>query len=212
VSPETPETQAIGPPETTDVRVLGVVLAAGRATRMQGSKVVRPVGGRPMVERVVDAALASRLAGTVVVVGHEADAVRALVAGRPLRVVHNPSFAEGLSTSVHAALRDIAPDFDAALFLLADQPFVTAALIDRLLESFAGGGKLIVRPQMGGTPGNPVLFSARLFPELLQETGDRGGRDVVRRHLGEVRLVAVDDPLACLDIDSLEEYERVKNG
>jgi molybdenum cofactor cytidylyltransferase len=201
-----------GRPAPRDIRVLGVVLAAGRATRMRGSKVVRPVGGRPMVERVVDAALDSRLAGTVVVVGHEADEVRAIVGGRPVRVVHNASFAKGLSTSVHAALRDIGPDFDAALFLLADQPFVTVALIDRLLESFAATGKLIVRPEVDGDPGNPVLFSARLFPELLRETGDRGGRDVVRRHLDEVCLVAVDDPLACLDIDSLEEYERVKNG
>ena len=69
-----------------------------------------------------------------------------------------------------------------------------------------------MRPEVDGRPGNPVLFSARLFPELLRETGDRGGRDVVRRHGGEVCLVAVDDPRACLDIDSLEDYERVRNG
>ena len=165
-----------------------------------------------MVERVVDAALESGLAGIVVVVGHEADRVRELLGGRPIRIVENPSFAEGLSTSVRAALRSIGPDYDAALFLLADQPFVTAALIDRLLESFTVTGKPIVRPGLDGRPGNPVLFSARLFPELLRETGDRGGRDVVRRHLDEVRLVPVDDPLVSLDIDSLEEYERVRNG
>lgn len=208
----TPETRTVDRSATRDIRVLGVVLAAGRATRMRGSKVTRPVGGRPMVERVVDATLESRLAGTVVVVGHEADNVRAIVEDRPVRVVDNPSFADGLSTSIHAALRDIGPDFDAALFLLADQPFVTGALIDRLLESFAVSGKLIVRPESDGSPGNPVLFSARLFPELLRETGDHGGREVVRRHADEVCLVAVDDPLTCLDIDSLEEYERVRKG
>ena len=191
---------------------MGVVLAAGRATRMQGSKVVRPVAGRPMVERVVDAALASRLAGIVVVVGHNADAVREILAGRAVRIVHNPTFAEGLSTSVHSALREIGPDVDAALFLLADQPFVTVALIDRLLEVFVATGKPIVRPELKGRPGNPVLFSAGLFPELLRETGDRGGRDVVRRHRDEVCFVAVDDPLVCLDIDSPEEYERLRKG
>jgi len=89
---------------------------------------------------------------------------------------------------------------------------VTARLIDHLLEAFAATGKLIVRPELDGRPGNPVLFSALLFPELLRETGDRGGRDVVLRHAGEVCLVAVDDPMACLDIDSLEEYERVRHG
>ena len=199
-------------PTAREPRVLGVVLAAGMGTRMGGTKVVRPVAGKPMVERVVDAALASRLADTVVVVGHEAAGVRAVLEGRPVRVLDNPSFAEGMSTSVRAALLAVGPDYDAAMFLLADQPFVTAGLIDRLLEAFAATGKPIVRPEVDGRPGNPVLFSARLFPELLRETGDRGGRDVVRRHAGEVCLVAVDDPRACLDIDSLEEYESVRNG
>lgn len=193
-------------------RVLGVVLAAGTASRMGGSKVVLPVGGRPMVARVVDAALASRLSGTVVVVGNEAGAVRRVLAGRPVRLVDNPAFAEGLSTSVQAALRSAGSGFDAALFLLADQPFVTAALLDRLLDEHVATGSLIVRPESGGRPANPVLFSARLFPELLRETGDRGGREVARRHAADVRLVPVDDPLVCLDVDSPDDYERSRGG
>lgn len=192
--------------------MLGVVLAAGMATRMGGAKLARPVGGRPMVQRVVDAALASRLAGLVVVVGHEAAAVRAALQDRPLQIVDNPSFAEGLSTSVHTALQAAAPGYDAALFLLADQPFVTAALIDALLDAFIATGKAIVRPESEGRPGNPVLFSARLFPELLKETGDRGGRAVAQRHAGQVCLVPVADPLVCLDVDSPDEYERVRNA
>lgn len=199
-------------PAPRDARVLGVVLAAGMATRMGGSKVVRPVGGRPMVERVVAATLESRLAGTVVVVGHEAIGVRSILRDRPVRIVENPSYAEGLSTSVHAALRVAEPGLDGALFLLADQPFVTAALIDGLIDAFAATGKAIVRPETEGRPGNPVLFSSRLFPELLRETGDRGGRDVVRRHADEVCLVTVADPMACLDIDSPDEYERVRDA
>ena len=197
---------------TRGPRVLGVVLAAGMGTRMGGTKVVRPVAGKPMVERVVDAALESRLAGTAVVVGHEAAGVRSILEDRPVLVVDNPSFARGLSTSVRAALLALGTDYDAAMFLLADQPFVTSGLIDRLLEAFAATGRAIVRPGLDGRPGNPVLFSARLFPELLRETGDRGGRDVVLRHASEVCLVPVDDARACMDIDSLEEYERVRNG
>ncbi len=201
---------ASGNPTTDGPRVWGVVLAAGMATRMGGSKVTRVLEGRPMVERVVDAALASRLAGTVVVVGHEADEVRRILHGRPVRVVENPLFAHGLSTSLHAGLRGIDSDCDAALFLLADQPFVTTELIDRLIDEHVASGRLIVRPEHGGRPANPVLFSARLFSELARETGDRGGRDVVRRHADEVALVPVDDPVLCVDIDSLEEYERLR--
>jgi molybdenum cofactor cytidylyltransferase len=199
-------------PTPREPRVLGVVLAAGMGTRMGGGKVLRPIAGRPMVERVVDSALASRLAGTVVVVGHEADAVRTVLRGRPVRVVDNPAFAEGLSTSVRAALQDIAPGYDAALFLLADQPFVTARLIDDLIGALAASGKPIVRPDVQGEPGNPVLFASQLFPELLRQTGDRGGREVIGRHATEVALVPVDDPLLCLDVDSLEDYERFREG
>jgi molybdenum cofactor cytidylyltransferase len=195
-----------------DVRVVGVVLAAGMATRMGGSKVVRPVGGRPMVGRVIDAALGSRLAGTVVVVGHEADGVRAILRDRPVDIVDNPAFAEGLSTSMNSGLLHAGDGCDAALFLLADQPFVTASLIDRLIDAFAAGGGPIVRPVVDGRPGNPVLFAARLFPELLRESGDRGGREIARRHADEICLVTVDDPLAVLDVDSPEDYERFREG
>ena len=191
-----------------DPRVAGVVLAAGRATRMAGSKVVRPVEGVPMVARVVEAVLGSRLDEVVVVVGHEGERVAAILRDRPVRIVDNPRYAQGLSTSVGAGLHALGPRCDGALFLLADQPFVTSALIDRLLEAFAATGKSIVRPLACGRPANPVLFSAALFAELAREEGDRGGRQVVLRHRDDVALVAVDDPLLCLDIDSLDDYER----
>jgi molybdenum cofactor cytidylyltransferase len=67
-----------------------------------------------------------------------------------------------------------------------------------------------VRPQASGRPGNPVLFSASLFPELIREEGDRGGRNVILRHQDDVCYVEIDDPMLCVDIDSLEEYERFR--
>ena len=197
-------------PSPPDVRVAGVVLAAGQATRMAGSKVVRPVRGRPMVARVVEAALGSRLDDVVVVVGHEAERVVAILRDQPIRIVENRDYANGMSTSVRAGLRAVGPRCDGAMFVLADQPFVSSALIDRLLEAFASTGKGIVRPRASGRPANPVLFSASLFPELVREEGDRGGREVVLRHQDEVCYVEIDDPMLCLDIDSLDDYERVR--
>ena len=193
-------------------RVAGVVLAAGLATRMAGSKVTRPVDGAPMVARVVDAALGSGLDEVVVVVGHEAEQVSAVLRDRPVRLVDNPHYAAGMSTSLRAGLHAVAPGSDAVLFLLADQPFVSSALIDRLLAAFAAGGKPIVRPWACGRPANPVLFAARLFPELLREEGDHGGRHVVERHPDDVHLVEVDDPRLCLDVDSLDDYESLTRG
>jgi molybdenum cofactor cytidylyltransferase len=163
-----------------------------------------------MVARVVEAALGSRLDDVVVVVGHEAERVVAILRDQPIRIVENRDYANGMSTSVRAGLRAVGPRCDGAMFVLADQPFVSSALIDRLLEAFASTGKGIVRPRASGRPANPVLFSASLFPELVREEGDRGGREVVLRHQDEVCYVEIDDPMLCLDIDSLDDYERVR--
>lgn len=177
---------------------------------MGGSKVVRPIGDRAMVARVVDAALGSQLVNTVVVVGNEADKVCELLRGRLVQIVNNANFAQGMSTSMKAGLRAVEQGCDGAMFILADQPFVTSVLIDRLIGAFARSEKAIVRPEVAGRPANPVLMAARLFPELLEESGDRGGRRVIERHADELCLVSVQDPLLCVDVDSLEDYERVR--
>ena len=192
------------------VRVAGVVLAAGTASRMGGSKVTLPVDGRAMVARVVDAALGSRLVETVVVVGNDADEVGELLRDRPVRTARNAEFARGMSTSMQVGLRAVGHECDGVLFLLADQPFVTTALIDLLIGAFAGSEQAIVRPEVLGRPANPVLMPARLFAELLEESGDRGGRRVLERHADEVRTVRVHDPLLVTDVDSPDDYERAR--
>jgi molybdenum cofactor cytidylyltransferase len=179
---------------------------------MGGGKLVLPVGGRPMVQRVVDAALGSRASSTILVIGNEAEEVLEAVAGRPVTVVVNPDYAEGMSTSLRAGLAAVDPAADGALVLLGDQPFVSSALLDALIDRFARVGKPVVRPSAEGRPGNPVLFSATLFPEIVGERGDVGGRRVIERLADEVCMVPVDDPHELVDIDSPQEYEEEKDA
>lgn len=159
-----------------------------------------------MVQRTVDAALSSRATKTVVVVGHEAERVRDNLAGRAVTVVVNPEFAAGMSTSVRTGIR-AAGACDAAIFLLGDQPFVGSPLVDRLIDLFAETRKSVVRPLVDDRPTNPVLMSAALFPELLAQRGDVGGREIIERHPDEVCLFVVDDSRLVSDIDSLADYE-----
>jgi molybdenum cofactor cytidylyltransferase len=143
-----------------EVAVSAVVLAAGCATRLGEQKVLLPVEGRPMVQRVTDAALGSKAVETIVVVGHEADAVRKALAGRTATVIVNPDYAAGMSTSLQAGVRAVAIGCDAALFLLADQPFVASSLIDQLIERFAETRASVVGGGGGGGAGppGPVVF------------------------------------------------------
>ena len=175
---------------------------------MGEQKLLLPVGERPMVRRVVDAALGSRAAWTIVVVGHKSEAVVDALEGAPVIVVTNAEYADGMSTSLQAGLRASAGRCDAAIFLLGDQPYVTSALIDEMIDRFVSTDAAIVRPAVCGRPANPVLIGAALFAEIVEQRGDVGGREIVERHSAEVSLVSVDDPRVCIDIDSPQDYEE----
>jgi molybdenum cofactor cytidylyltransferase len=189
------------------VRVAAIVLAAGRATRMGEQKLLLPLAGRPIVGWVVDAALGSRASETFVVVGHEAERLGKALAGKRVTVVENALYEEGLSTSMQAGVRAVGERCDAVIFLLGDQPFVSSSLLDLLIDRFAETGRPVVRPVVDDQPGNPVLMSAGLFPEILEQRGDVGGREIIGQHPDEVCLVPVGDPRVVVDIDSIEDYE-----
>lgn len=193
--------------EGRDVLVSAIVLAAGRGRRMGTQKLLLPLGGRQVLQWVVDAALGARVIETIVVVGHDADAVSASLGERAVRVVTNPSYGEGMSTSLAAGVRAARADSEAAIFLLGDQPFVTSDLVDRLVAGFAESGAWIVRPELGGRPIHPVLISAALFPEILEQRGDVGGREVVRRHPDRQVTVAIEEHRVALDIDTFEDLD-----
>ncbi len=174
---------------------------------MGTQKLLLPLGDRCVLQWVVDAALGAKVIETIVVVGHDAEAVRAILGDRPVKIAANPAYAEGMSTSLQAGVRALRSDSHAAIFLLGDQPFVTAALVDRLVDTFADTGALIVRPEVLGKPGHPVLMSAALFPEILEQRGDVGGREIAGRHLERQVVVPSDQSLLALDVDTMEDYE-----
>lgn len=176
--------------------VAAVILAAGRSSRMAPHhKLLLPdAQGVPMLARVVDQVLDSRARPVIVVTGHRDAAVREALAGRPLRFVHAPDYADGLSASLRAGVAAVPEDASGAIVCLGDMPDVPGATIDRLLDAYDPvEGRAIVVPTAGGALGNPVLWDRRFFPDLMAVTGDRGGRGLLARHAAEVAEVEVDD-------------------
>ncbi|HVY56495.1 MAG TPA: molybdopterin-binding/glycosyltransferase family 2 protein [Xanthobacteraceae bacterium] len=197
--PQPRETEAAGG------RHLGaLVLAAGRSTRMGGpNKLLAEISGRPMVRIAVEEALASRARPVVVVTGHERERVAAALKGLDVTLVHNPAFAEGLSTSLKAGLSALPENVDGAIVCLGDMPQVTAALIDRLLAAFdPEHGALVVVPTRDGKRGNPVVWSRRFFADLAKLEGDVGARHLIGNHAEAVVEVPVTDRAAFTDIDT----------
>jgi molybdenum cofactor cytidylyltransferase len=187
-------------------KVAAIVLAAGQSRRMGGpNKLLATIAGKPLVRIVVEAALASSAAHVRVVTGNLADRVGAALDGLAVEQVHNPDFAEGLSTSLRAGLAGLPADVDAALVLLGDMPAVDAAIIDRLIAAYdPASGALIVVPTSAGKRGNPVLWSSRFFAGLAAVQGDTGGRHLIGAHPEAVVEVEVGAAVG-LDIDTPEE-------
>ena len=187
--------------------IAGVVLAAGGSSRLGRPKQLLPIGGEPLLRHTLRAMLNSALDDVVVVVGHEAEAVRAAIADLPVRVVRNPDYALGQSTSVIAGLGALTPTTEAAIFLLGDQPGTRPEVIDALITTWRATHAPIVAPQYTGGIGNPVLFAPSVFPELLTLKGDRGARSIVRAYQrqGRLEIVPIGHP-APPDVDTESDY------
>jgi molybdenum cofactor cytidylyltransferase len=191
-------------------RVGAIVLAAGGSRRFGSPKQLLPWKAKTLLEHVVDTVLNSPVDPVVVVLGHQAEAIRTLVRGRGVVTAVNEAWQRGQAGSVRIGLQALPAGCDAALFVLADQPHVTSDLIDAIVARYRRTLAPIVVPAYRGARGNPVLFTRALFPELREQHGDHGGRQVIARHEHEVETVEVRDPRLFLDIDTVDEYEDAR--
>lgn len=189
-----------------DVHV--VVLAAGKSSRMGGpNKLMALFSGQPLVRRTVEAAMASKANGTIVVTGHQVARIREALQGLDVKVAHNEDFANGLSGSIKAGIRALPDGCAGALVALGDMPDVTAADLDRLILAFRqSGGRAVVRATHGGKRGNPVLLPRELFGSVSQLEGDTGARHLIESGLLPVIDVEIGEG-AGLDVDTPEALE-----
>lgn len=193
--------------------VSAVVLAAGAGSRFgdrPAGKLLADLGGRPVVVHVLAALGDAPVDETVVVVGADADKLRGVCERYGARIVENPEWAEGQSTSVRAGLNAVRPEARAAVVLLGDQPLVGAGAVERLVAAFEGGAKVAVATY-GGRRRNPVLFARKVWTRLLEGlTGDEGARAVLRMHPEWVTEVPCDDVADPADVDTSEDLKRVR--
>ncbi len=193
-------------------RIAAIILAAGRSSRMApANKLLTEIDGRRMVERAIDAALASQARPVIVVTGHDAARVRDALGKRDVAVVENADFAEGLAASIRTGLAALPPDIDGAVFVLADMPRVSAAHIDRLIAAFNPvESRAICVPTHRAKRGNPVLWAARFFPEMRALAGDAGARVLLGEHADQVCEVEMADDGVLIDVDTPEALAAMR--
>jgi molybdenum cofactor cytidylyltransferase len=186
------------------MRYTAVVLAAGASTRMKQHKLLLPFGGEPLLRRTVREVIAAEFEDVLVVLGFAHDETVRALDGLPCRHVVNPHYATGMGSSFRTAVGALQGS-TAAMFALADQPFVTADYYRRLPETYRKNAPGIVCVRYGEVTAPPHLFDREFFPELAAL--EHGARPVLERHKDRTVVLQFPEDLL-VDVDTPEDYER----
>jgi molybdenum cofactor cytidylyltransferase len=174
-------------------------------------KAALPLGDRTVLSAGVDALLNGGLSDVTIVAGAHPDAVRAASSSHADRVqiVEHKGWEQGQLSSLLAGLDAIwSPELEAMAVLLVDVPLVRPETIRTVIDAWRTTGAPIVRPVCGDRHGHPVVFDASVFEDLRRADPRTGAKAVFAAHRGRVLDVPVDDPWACEDLDTPEDYQR----
>lgn len=189
-----------------------VLLAAGESSRLGSPKQLLVYSGSTLLEHSIEAAQLSHADSVIVVLGANANAIKHEMKNATINIVVNTTWKEGMASTIRCGLQTLVemnPQVDAVVLMVADQPFVTTELLNNLMDLHIKEQNSIVASKYGTTFGTPVLFAKRFFPELLELTGDVGAKSLIRKYMNETAFVPF--PRGTIDIDTMEDYNKVKD-
>ncbi|SHG62854.1 molybdenum cofactor cytidylyltransferase [Thermosyntropha lipolytica DSM 11003] len=188
-------------------KITGIIMAAGFSERMGQDKLLLPLKeGFSLVEKVIKEASLSDLDEVILV--YQNPAVKEIGEKYGVKTVFNPEAFKGQSISVKIGIKASEPVADGYMFIPGDMPFLDKDLINKLLAVFKKSTFPIIVPFYDDDPGMPTVFSRSLRSELLNITGDEGGRSIIRKNPGKIKKVYIDKGFKGLDIDTPEELKK----
>lgn len=189
------------------VKIVGAILAAGMSSRMGRNKLLLLYKEHTLIEEVLSQLLKSDLDEVIVVTGFEKERIEELIKNKrkdEIKIVYNENFRLGRSESIKCAVRNISDRTDAILFMVGDKPTVRAELINRAIAEFKKKSPEILYAKTPTGRGHPIIFSKKLFEELLKLSGDMVGDEIIGRHMDDV--VELPDSAVQVDVDTIEDY------
>jgi molybdenum cofactor cytidylyltransferase len=187
-------------------KISAILLGAGESKRMGVDKLSLPWGKKTVFEHCLENLLKSKVKEVIVVLGPKDQRLKGLSQSRKVKVVVNPLFRKGMSTSIRRGLQLMHPRCQGILIALGDQPYLKTRTINALIRAFDPGKEGIVIPSFQGRMGHPVIFHHRYKKALLNLKGDVGGRSIVQKHPDDVRRVPVKSEGVVKDIDTWQDY------
>jgi molybdenum cofactor cytidylyltransferase len=194
-------------------KIHAVILAGGQSKRMgTNNKLVLPINGKPMVAITAETIIASKANSVTVVTGFEHQKIKESIKNPNIEFIHNKNFRNGISSSVVSAIKSAPEDCSAILIGLGDMPKITVSHINKLIDAYNPlEGRAICVPTWKGKRGNPVLWSRRFFPEMLELKGDFGAKELMGKYAELVVEVEMNDNGIVMDIDTPEALEAFRN-
>ncbi|MGH6749159.1 MAG: nucleotidyltransferase family protein [Methyloceanibacter sp.] len=192
-------------------RIAAIVLAAGRSSRMgPHNKLLQSTDGSTIIARVTGAAIASGACPVIVVSGFEADRIEETLRGLDATFADNPNFDEGMSGSIKTGLAALPAASDGAMVLLGDMPEVEASDLRLVMAAFAGRQAICI-PVRDGRRGNPVLWGASYFADMMNLSGDVGAKQLITKHSEHVIEVPVASNGIFADVDTPADLARLRS-
>ena len=192
----------------TKKMLAAVILSGGASRRMGSPKALLPYQGRPFLEHMLDITRHPRIGLRRIVLGPDADAISAEITLPAEEVILNANWQRGQLSSIQAAIRTFPANTDGLLLCPVDHPLVSAALVSDLIAAFDMGQPAVVLPLYEGRRGHPVIFSARLYDELLHAPEDKGARAVVWAHANEVFEVPTNEEGCVLNLNDPAAFQK----
>ncbi len=184
-----------------------IILAAGSSSRMGQSKQLLDIEGEPLLRRTTRVALSSKPAHSIVVLGSNNKEHNNVIKDLPVEIISNPNWQKGIGSSLKMGLHyliQIAPQTEAAIILVCDQPLLKTDHIQKLKRKFELTRALIVASAYANTLGVPALFEKSMFQSLSTLADDQGAKKIIQQNLSHV--AAVPFPEGVVDLDTPTDY------
>lgn len=187
--------------KSMDIKIWGIILAAGEGKRAGGGKLKKIIDGKPMLQHGVEMAARSSLDDVLLVTGYERNLGEAMAKRYGIKSYFNPNYSQGMSTSLKLGISKIPQGVSAMVVLLGDMPYIKRETIEAMIDLHKTTRSKIIIPIYHGRRGHPVLLSCIYKEEIYNTAGDMGAREIIKRHSDEIVYLETDDPGILQDID-----------
>ena len=189
------------------VNISGILLASGASRRIKSTKQLLIFQREYLINYVVKKILESEIDELFVILGYHHDEIANVIDPRP-KIIDNPRWKIGKSSSIKIGVKSANKTSDGVIFFMVDQPFINQEIIHTLINEFQNSIDNIIAPRVNGHLCNPVLFGKKYYKELMDLSGEQGGKIIINK-AKDVRWVDWEDERLMLDIDTDEDYKNI---